>query len=348
MQDHQLLYLVYGPDEFYIEARFSVVSALLRSRNRAKLNIVVHCERPARFADLPVRTEGITAEELRQWAGPQRYHHRCKPCVLRRAIPAAQKTALIDTDTFFLQEPETLFDRIDDATLLIDEVEQNWREVDDGRLYQALNPYLQSYPVDDQMPFVNSGVIGITIGNGQLIDDAIDLIDQVYLPSGKLRTLEQIAIGVVAYQRCRFREQEGIFKHYWSRKSLYRSKIDAFLERHRDDLLSDAAQADLTLITPSHPKPGLPARLRYKASVLHYPPSQRHFLVELRYGSHRYTNPFDRASRQAWWERAFVGWTEKHGGSKRELDRLLASGVIENVLGDDFAAFEEFARSLPD
>jgi hypothetical protein len=31
--EQQLIYLVYGPDRFYREARFSAISALLRSRD---------------------------------------------------------------------------------------------------------------------------------------------------------------------------------------------------------------------------------------------------------------------------------------------------------------------------
>jgi hypothetical protein len=342
--EQQLIYLVYGPDRFYREALFSVISALLRSRDRSRLNIVVYCQQAHWFADLPVATEPITEADLEQWAGAIGYNHRSKPCLMRRALPRAEKTALIDTDTFFLQAPEQLFERIERGCLLVDQVNHSWRDEDNDWIYRYIGPYLDEYPVDDAMPVVNSGVIGLTRHDSALIDDTIALIDRVYLPARKTFTVEQVALGIAAYRQYEFRAQQGVFKHYWSRKQLYRAKADAFLAAHRADPLSEAALADLALIIPYHPKPKLWPRLRYKLRLLRYPPRHRHLYLELLYGAHPYANKFDRAVRKDRWDKAIASWQKNHDGSEQELQALHEAGALREVLGDnypDFVAFDQ-------
>lgn len=342
--DHQLVYLVYGRDTFYREARFSIVSALQRSRDPAALNIVVYTAQPDKFTDLPVSARPISDEDLTRWAGDIGYNHRSKPCLLKQVLGDADRTVLIDTDTFFRQAPELLFELVDDNTLLVDEILQAWRTADGGTLYRGLAPHLQEFRLDDGMPLINSGVIGVTRGHEQLLDDTIALIDKLYLPSGKTFTIEQIALGICAWNNYPLREQGEVLKHYWSRKQLFRGKIDAYLAMHHDELLGENARADLELVSPEHPKPGLLSRLGYKSRLLRFPEQHRHFLLELLYGAHPYENKFDRASREAWWDKAITNWQEKYGGDDERLSQLMASGALEKALGKNYPAFQDFVR----
>lgn len=340
--DHQLLYLVYGRDTFYREARFSIVSALLRSREPDRLKIVVWCQHPDRFADLGVTTRLLDDSDLQQWAGEINYNHRSKPCLLKRALADADKTVLVDTDTFFIQPPELLFEKINPAVLLVDEILEPWRTAAGGQLYRGFSPHVQEYQLDDAMPLINSGVIGVTGAHESLLDDTIELIDKIYLPGGKTFTTEQIALGMCARGKYDLRAQGGTIKHYWSRKHLFRSKIDAFLIMHHNDLLGDAARADLSLVKPSHPKPDRLSRLRYKVRLLRFPADHRQFYLELLYGTHDFSNKFDRASREAWWGRALTNWRERYGGSDQLLEQLMSFGTLEQILGDNYPAFKTF------
>lgn len=52
---------------------------------------MIYCQQPHWFADLPVATEPVTEADLEQWAGAISYHHRSKPCLMRRALHKAGK-----------------------------------------------------------------------------------------------------------------------------------------------------------------------------------------------------------------------------------------------------------------
>ncbi len=344
--DHQLLYLVYGSDVYYREARFSIVSALLRSQNPGRLNIVVWCQHPEQFDDLPVTTRRLDDSTLQQWAGEIQYNHRSKPCLLKRALADAAKTLLIDTDTFFIKAPELLFAKLGPGVLLVDEIQEPWRTAVGGQVYREFSPYLQQCLPDNAMPLINSGVIGMTTAHAPLVDATIELIDKIYHPAGKIFITEQFALGVCAWKKYELLAQGGVLKHYWNRKLLSRSKIEAFLTLHQDDLLGLAARSDLELLKPAHPRPDRRSRLRYKARLLKYPADQRRFYLELLYGAHNYPNKFDRASREAWWHKAIINWRERHPGSEQALEHMLSSGTIEKVLGDDYLAFKAFLQRL--
>lgn len=341
---HQLIYLVYGRDEFYREALFSIASALLRSRDQARLRIVVYCDDPARFTHLPIIVEPISDQDLQEWAGDIGYNHRAKPCLLKRALPDAAKSALIDTDTFFLQAPEQLFDRIDSGWLLVDEILGAWSEVDGGLFYRKLNPLLLDHWLGPSLKLVNSGVIGLTRDSAPLLDKTIELIDRLYLPSGRTFTIEQVALGVAAHERYQLRAQGRVFKHYWSRKQIFRSKADTFLELHGDDLLGAEARSDLPLVRAELLKPGAVSRLRYKLRLLCYSAEHRQFFLELLYGVHDYTNKIDRTSREVWWDKAISNWHAGHNSDDRELDMILGSEGLRRLLGDDYRRFADFAE----
>ncbi|MBK8102689.1 MAG: hypothetical protein IPK30_05250 [Cellvibrionales bacterium] len=308
----RLLYLVYGPDvAYHREAQFSILSALYRAADSESFSIVVYTDAPAHYQHLPVTVYPLAPETLQQWAGELRYHHRSKLCVLQQAVPLASKTVFIDTDTFFLRDPALLFVAVDDKACVVDELyhSQLSPAVAQDLAVAAL---LQQYKIEPKnIPVINSGLFGIACSNAAVLDLALRLNDAVYPASNKSLTTEQLVLGMAAATQTALQADDGVIKHYWSRKQLFRAKASAFIAKHGAQWDTEAARRDFLRVTPAMPKPPVLIRSLMKLLTLVVPQPARQLLLELFYARFPYRNPFDRACQDAWREKAWKNYYEK-------------------------------------
>lgn len=313
----QLLYLVYGPDAAYhTEARVSILSALYRANHAQDFVITVYTDAPQHYQDLPVRVAALSAEVLQQWAGALRYHHRSKLCVMQQAIPLASKTVFVDTDTFFLRDPALLFAAVNEKTCVVDELyfSQLPKAVAQDT---AVAEQLSNSGINPQsIPVINSGLFGIARENSAILDLALALNDVVYPASQKSLTTEQLVLGMAAATRTALVVDEEVIKHYWSRKQLFRAKAAAFVAKHGAQWDTPAAKKDFARVTPNMPKPPVFIRTLMKLLTIVVPQPARQLLLELFYARYPYRNPFDRACRDAWREKAWKNYYEKQSRRK--------------------------------
>ena len=337
MKDRQLIYLVYGGNPAYaMEARFSILSAcyhLQRAGEDGRIDIVVYTDSPGEFSAYPVTTEVIDKADLEAWYGKDNYNHRAKTCVLQRAVPTAGKTVFVDTDTLFLQSPMKLFDLVADGMVLFDTTYGHWQPFVDPS-FSGIDDYLLDRDIGHKgMPLCNSGVVGMTRSSATVIDRTLDLIDALYIRSGRLFTIEQIAVSAVASDFGKVVTQQGVIKHYWNRKSLFRSKIAAFFEKHGDSRFDNAMLADVPLIRPVKLRPNTLQRFFYKQRVRRAPAGLRQFFIELLYGTHRYRNEFEDKARQVWFDVAVENLLERGKAGSGDLQNILESRYSVKILG---------------
>lgn len=308
----QLLYLVYGANTAYHdEARFSILSALYRAADADAFFISVYTDAPQHYADLPVRVRALSAEELQQWYGSLHYHHRSKLCALQQAVKQADKTVFVDTDTFFLRDPAYLFAAVNDDTCLADELYFGALP-DTVATDTAVAEQLALYGINPKsIPIINSGLFGITRNNAVIIDRALALNDVVYPASQKSLTTEQLVLGIAASSQTQLVDDAAVIKHYWSRKQLFRAKAQAFLARHGSDWRSESAHRDFLRVTPVLPKPPVLVRTLAKIALALVPSPKRQLWLELFYSVYPYANPFDRACRAVWREKAWENYRQK-------------------------------------
>lgn len=317
MMDNQLLYLVYGPDPAYhAEARFSILSALYRSAQR-DITISVYTDAPQCYDGLPVAVHTLSADTLQQWYGPLRYHHRSKLCALQHAVLQAGKTVFIDTDTFFLRDPALLFAAVDDNTCLADELYRSQLPAE-WASDTAVAALLAQHAINPQdIPVINSGLFGMARANSGVLDLALALCDAVYPASGRSLTTEQLVLGMAAGTRTKLVEDDGVIKHYWSRKQLFRAKAQAFLERHGAQWDTAAARADFLRVKPTLAKPPRLVRSLARLLLILLPGPERQLVLELFYSRYPYINPFDRACQPVWREKAWQNYREKKSRKPR-------------------------------
>lgn len=334
-----LLYLVYGADTYHREALFSIASAFARQRASAApaIDIRVFTDNPAPYASLPVAVRTLDAATLKRWCEPHGYHFRAKHVAIKEALADADRVILIDTDTFFHQPPQTLFAHIRPGTLLCNRIGNTYGSNRQHPLYRTLAAHLQARGLaGNDMPLLNSGVIGLDRADAALLDRSIALMDE-FLPLAEgAYTLEEFMLAVA-------RDQSGLqlaecpteIHHYWSRKQIFRAKIDAWLVKHRNAPLTPAALDDTARITSELPRPPLLTRLRFKLVTLRLPAAQRQFGRELLYGCYPYANEFDRACGPVWWEKAVANLREHAPDKAAECAQWLDAPPLRRLLGDD-------------
>lgn len=331
-----LLYIVYGADTYHREAVFSIASAHARLRDETApaLCIRVFTDKPAAYAGLPVDIVPLTDEKLRQWRGPHGYHFRAKHVVLHEALAEAGRAILIDTDTFFHQSPLALFRLVGPGTLLCNRIGGRYGAHRDAVLYRTLASHLQARGLaGDDMALLNSGVIGLNHGDAAVLDRSLELMDTFYPQAEGAYTLEEFMLAVARDERgLALAECPTEIHHYWSRKQIFRAKIDAWLRKHREAPLSPAALDDTTAVTDELPRPPRLTRLRIKLSTALLPTAQQQFARELMYGCHPYPNEFDRACGPVWWEKAVTNLRERDPAATPE--HWLAGGALHRLLGN--------------
>lgn len=350
----QLIYLVYGANTYHQEAVFSIASALagLRETPGEGLDIQVFTDNPAPYQRLPVRVRELDEDTRKTWIAPHGYHFRAKHVVMQQVLQESERALLIDTDTFFHCSPLELFRRIEPGTLLCNAFGLQYGSNKEAGLYQTLAGVLrQRNLADDQMPLLNSGVIGLDRADAGILEQSIALMDEFYPLAQGAYTLEEFCLSVAAYRTTQVRECPDLIHHYWSRKQLFRAKTKAWLDKHEADPTSTFALDETRLVTATLPRPPAAQRMAYKLVTLFLPKQQRQFMREILYGCYQHSNPFDQACMPVWWEKA-------RENVERRLDRPLENHQLENwfnhpivrlVLGERRKAiYLHLAQTKPD
>lgn len=180
-----IVYLVYGDDErFHLELTFSMASALrYMNGDPAGVRFALVCDERNARPDLDIEHIFISSHDIQRWQFDGKYNHAIKPHVVRHALNRLQdKVAFVDTDTFFLAHPKSMFERIgpgktllcsDEATLA-DDTFNSW-----VKTTETITELLGRYPISLQTRMNNSGVIGIDPSDAYLMDDVIEVMREL-------------------------------------------------------------------------------------------------------------------------------------------------------------------------
>ncbi|OCR26865.1 hypothetical protein AFK24_01690 [Pseudomonas syringae] len=334
----QLVYLVFGAPTYHQEAVFSIASALagMRKTPDQALDIQVFSDNPKPYENLPVRVRTLDEQTRKAWSAPHGYHFRTKHVALRTVLEECERALLIDTDTFFHGSPLELFERVKPGTLLCNAFNLRYGMYQESELYTKLAPILKVRGLaDDDMPLINSGVIGLERQDADLLDQSIALMDELYPLAKGAYTLEEFCLGVAAYRNKNVSQCPDLIHHYWSRKQLFRAKVRAWLCKHGDDPTSEHALDDTQQVTTRLPRPPSWQRMLYKGATLGVPAHQRQFVREILYGCCQHSNEFDRACATVWWEKAQDNAEQRLNQplEPHQLEHWLNHWVVRQILG---------------
>jgi hypothetical protein len=342
----QLVYLVFGSQTYHQEAVFSIASALARLRETpdAALDIQVFSDNPQPYINLPVRVRPLDEATRRRWNEPHGYHFRAKHVALRTVLEESETALLIDTDTFFHCSPVKLFERMQPGTLLCNDYYTHYGNNKENVLYSALAAtLLERGLADDQMMLLNSGVIGLHQQDAHVLDRSIALIDELFPSARGVYTLEEFCLSVAAYRTLNVRKCPDLIHHYWSRKQLFRAKVQAWINKHADAPTGQAALDDTSRVSAQLPRPPRSQRMLYKVITLMLPRHLRQFIREILYGCSEHLNEFDRACGPVWWDKALQNQQERLGTPvcQHLLEDWFNNGLVKLILGGRHRSIHE-------
>ena len=349
----QLVYLVFGSQTYHQEAVFSIASALawLRETPHANLDIQVFSDNPQPYEHLPVRVRPLDEPTRRRWNEPHGYHFRAKHVALRTVLEESEVALLIDTDTFFHCSPVELFNRVQPGTLLCNDYYTQYGTNKENVLYSALSSTLLSKGLaDDQMLLLNSGVIGLHQQDAQVLDHSIALIDELFPMAQGAYTLEEFCLSVAAYRTMKVNKCPDLIHHYWSRKQLFRAKVNAWVVKHARNPTSQAALDDTRRVSAHLPRPPRAQRMLYKLITLALPKHLRQFIREILYGCYEHHNEFDNACGPVWWDKALQNQEERLGKpvTQHLLERWFNRELVRLILGSRRKAIQDHLLNSPD
>ncbi|OLF51869.1 hypothetical protein [Pseudomonas chlororaphis] len=322
----QLLYLVYGDKEVYRhEAKFSILTALDQSKSAEPLVIRVMTDRPEDYRGWPVQVVPLSPQTLIEWQGDQGYYHRRKACAFAAGLELADKTLFVDTDTLIEVDPQRLFERIAPGQYLVDEDEFLWSEVRTRPEFAKLERYLRAsgQSVPDEQRLFNSGVCGLTAGDGPLMQTSIALIDEWSTHIKDLHTLEQIALSFALGDRP-VAESKNCIYHYFSDKAFFHAMQALFFQRHGEAFRPELLRLQRE-VPRRKPVPSLFQRSRIKFYLKRQDKDMQKVGRDLLYGGSCAVSPYIDACRHVWWDQG-LRQIQRRGMSQEASIRALAHG----------------------
>ncbi|MGF6392535.1 hypothetical protein [Pseudomonas plecoglossicida] len=311
----QLIYLLYGQRRIYqLEAKFSILTAIARSKPGELPVIRVLTDQPHAFEGWPVEVVALDAQLLEDWTGTGGYTHRRKACAIAHASGWAEKTVFIDTDTVFLKAPYKLFQQVDTEHFLVDEVEMSWAEASQSAYYAGFTRSLAlsgDAPAND-LKLCNSGVLGFALENAAIAKRAIERIDAWTLHASSLHTIEQIAFSFELHG-APINQARGVISHYFATKQYIHAILEIFFRRCGDRFEPRMCQQALK-VPMQRAVPTWLGRLSAKWQLKRVPPELRGVGRKMLYGSAIGGNEYQRACKAIWWRSAIE--------DMRQLDAL--------------------------
>lgn len=236
MDTNFIVYQAYGHSAILQEALLSIASATRFRTGASEFRIVVYTDSVSYLKSfLPdfVHFVEMPTAVWEEWKGPKRFVHRAKIQMLAHFIAHHQGNVLYcDTDTYFTQSPQALFDSIASGNLLM--------HMDEGRLqgsenavFRKLERFLQKYEgesIPSSTHMWNAGVLGFPTSEAALLKEVSQLSDKLYDAYPK-HVMEQLAFSFYFQQR-ELRACEGSIFHYWDFKE-YREVLGRFFESQK-------------------------------------------------------------------------------------------------------------------
>lgn len=172
-----------------------------------------------------------------------------------------------------------------------------------------------------------------------MLDRSIALIDELFPSAQGAYTLEEFCLSVAAYRTLDVNKCPDLIHHYWSRKHLFRAKVQAWVAKHGDNPTGEAALDDTRRVSPQLPRPPRLQRMFYKLVTLLLPAHLRQFIREILYGCYEHPNEFDQACAAVWWDKALENQQQRIGKPvcRHLLRDWFSRGLVKRILGSRHA-----------
>lgn len=253
-----LIYIVFGNEKgrYKSELVYSLLSLdrMTTDRSRENIAILIYCdgeiELPDRLNHLPVSFNYLKKEDIISWINKGNGHSLIlKAYVMLDFLQKYDSGGiLVDTDTFFIRDPESLFETIKSDRLLMHLKEYPLKNRPKIHSFFQKSEFRRlngdRYTISPSFYMWNSGVVGIHSDYVRLLPEIIFLIEQISFdkewPLEERLLIEQTAYSYyLQVQETELLPAEEYIVHYWFFKEfrfLLGKYFDFFLEEDQEIL----------------------------------------------------------------------------------------------------------------
>lgn len=219
-----LAFLSYGnKKEYQWELFLSIFSALkqLRANHETDVIISVISDRDDLDPQLPIDHLKFSPEEFAQWTQTPSgfFNHRAKINAILKALDHYQLPIVyVDTDTYFLDNPAKLFERVSAENTVMHHLECS--RIEDEPIYPPIvekigdGVTIDSVYLSRASIMFNAGVIGLLPIHRPLLEKALNLTDELY-GIAPLFNLEQFSVSAALNQYTKVSASDDIIRHYF-------------------------------------------------------------------------------------------------------------------------------------
>lgn len=214
-----LVYLIYGDAQVYhLELSYSVMSAL-RHQTDPSMRIVLITDERNRRDDLPVEHLIFDAAQMSAWTDGGTYNHAAKAGVVLLALDKlGGQVVLVDTDTYFIDDPCRIFTRINQTYSVMHVCEGSLRDqngyYDQIIAHSAKTPF-NGYDINADSAMWNSGLIGVDETLRGALSEVPELIRYLHSMDPRVHSVEQFAFGEVLARHRTIRPGDDALVHYY-------------------------------------------------------------------------------------------------------------------------------------
>lgn len=237
MINKNLVFLSYGSSSEYFRAIYCVLSLSAWAEQKVEnLRLIIYTDQPGFFrtylSGFTVIYVTLSPEMLTDMLASTGFVHRRKVAVIDLTFKnyPDKDLVFIDSDTFFTNEPDLLFDPIQEGQSLMHKREYKlneglelFRSFGQGQYPEAFINYISGreflirgrsmvFNGDDYSH--NSGVVGLPKSFASYMKDIFNLTDAFYANS-KWFVSEQMAFSLILQRTTNIVSAEGILLHYW-------------------------------------------------------------------------------------------------------------------------------------
>jgi hypothetical protein len=242
-----LMYQAYG-ERYIMQAMYSIISLINVYNKKLKdISIVIFTDQGNAFDMFKpycdISTVLFSKDEVKQWTGEKNFILRTKIAVPLDILSHNNvNLLLIDTDTFFTAKIDHIFKQIAKGNLFMHVKEQSLPFLRDNSNSDFAPPQINEttssglkISIDENPVMWNSGVVGVSTANVQLLKDVLKLCDQIYLVCPHW-LIEQLAYSTVFSATGKLKSSGDSIFHYYH----YKAHIDNYMHNiHVDNYTTD-------------------------------------------------------------------------------------------------------------
>lgn len=257
-----------GKDEVINQARFSLLSLIHKNIHKKINGIYIFTDRGDKFIDFKNKLgelfsiQEVSPSQVTEWMGPTKFMLRAKVEIMKKlANTANDSICFCDSDTYFINDPSSLFNLIDNSNSVMHEFEYSLLKPRDPLAkkisrfakkfkYSINGGSEQKIPNDTEM--WNSGMIGVSKDSAPLWEIILQITDQLHQQYPK-HVMEQLAVSHILQANTKLHPGNQVLYHYWNQKDEYAQNITSFFNQYKnlDEAMNSYNQF-------SYPKPAMP------------------------------------------------------------------------------------------